>query len=132
MNRTLNTIGGVLILFTSGCAALERSTLLGASIGAAGGTGIGLAVEQSVGSALIGTAIGGFVGAAFGYLTHKENERKDLLSKVGTRRKPLSEEIPAMKAPEANCITIGERVEGNRYVGPHIMCTIEKPAVWSR
>jgi len=66
MNRTLHITGGVLILLTSGCATLERSTLLGASIGAAGGTGIGLGVEQSVGSALIGTAIGGFVGAAFG------------------------------------------------------------------
>ena len=131
MDKRITTIGGVLILISTGCASIERSTLLGVSVGAAGGTGIGLAVEQSPGSALIGTAIGAFVGGVFGYLGHKEQDRRDMLVKVGARRVPLTQETPKIREPEANCITIEERIEANRYIGAHIMCTIERPATFS-
>lgn len=132
MNKTITVLSGALLLAMPGCATLKDSTLLGAGVGAAGGAGMGLAVEQSAGSALIGTAIGAVIGGAFGYLGHKEKEKKEMLSKVGPRRLPVSETIPELKAPEANCITVPEKVEGHRYVGPHILCTIEKQAVWSR
>lgn len=119
------------------CASMHESILFGAGAGAAAGTGVGTIVEQSVGSALIGAAIGGILGGAAGYLAHdKENEasasdNSDPMARA--RVKPLlNNELPSLLTPEASCTELEERVEGDKYFGPQIMCTIEKPAVWSK
>lgn len=119
-------------LFLFGCASIERSTLLGAGIVGALGTGIGLAVNNSASSALLGGGIGITVGAGLGYLGHKDKEERLTLLKAAGKKNSPKDDYPTLRPPEASCSRVGEKIEGNRYIGPHIMCDIERPAVWSK
>ena len=111
---------------------MDKSILLGAGVGAAGGTGLGLAVQRSPGSALIGAGIGAVIGGALGFLSHKDKERRDALLTLPKGKKESRRDLPSLRAPEASCVQKDERIEGNLYYGPQIICTIEKPAIWTR
>jgi hypothetical protein len=111
-------------LSLSGCATVGQSVLLGVGTGAAAGTGAGLIVQKSPGSALIGAGIGAVVGGALGYLFHKKSDPSGPTLK--------DSEVPFIKKPEANCIRLKSRVEGPLWFGPQLKCTIDKPAVWSK
>ncbi len=119
-------------LLLSGCASIGKTTLFGVGIGGAVGTGFGLAANSGVSSALIGLGIGAAVGAGMGYLGHKDKEEKDALMTAFLKKKSTKEEYPTLRAPEASCTRVGEKIEGSRYIGPHIVCDIEKQAVWGR
>ncbi len=116
----------------TGCASMDKSIFLGAGIGTAAGTGIGLAAQQSPGSALIGAGIGAVLGGALGFLSHKDKERRDALLAFSKGKKDTRRDLPSLRAPEASCVQKDERIEGNLYYGPQIICTIEKPAIWTR
>ena len=132
------TLIGIVILM-GGCASIERSTLLGAGIGAAVGTGFGLAVHPNAPSALLGGGIGAAFGAGMGYVGGKDREEKEQKEKLkfsaGLKEKSKGEkekDIPFIKAPEAHCATIEEHIDGDTYYGPQLKCTITKGASWAR
>jgi len=114
-------------LLVSGCASMERSLLFGGSVGAAAGTGLGLAVEQSAGSALIGAGIGSVIGAAMGYLGHKQSDRKE---GAPTGPMPSDANVPSLTTPEVRRIWNGPRVEGDRYIDGHYIYVLERPSVF--
>ncbi len=118
---------------TSGCASLEKSLLLGATLTGAVGTGIGLNVDQDgYGGALIGAAVGMLAGAAVSYLVYEDKQEKESFIRAFSTKQLDKEDFPSLRAPEASCARIDAAIQGNRYIGPHISCEIEKPAVWGR
>lgn len=133
IKKTYPAIIAVLTLcLSSGCASMEKSILLGASSLGAIGVGVGSAAGQNVGSALLGLGIGAVVGGTMGYLSYSEDEKKRELLKASNKGKDFGKNLPLLKAPEASCTRVGERIEADRFIGAHILCTIEKPAVWSK
>jgi hypothetical protein len=116
----------------SGCASIERSTLLGAATVGALGTGIGLGVEKSAGSALIGLGIGAIVGGAMGFAAHKqqENKRGQLVNPFIT--KEFKDTVPPISTPEVRRVWIPAKVEGNKYVEGHFIFVIDRQAVWGK
>lgn len=116
----------------SGCASIERSTLLGAATVGALGTGIGLAAEKSAGSALIGLGIGAIVGGAMGFATHKEQESKrgQLMNPLVT--KDFKDNVPPISTPEVRRVWVPAKVEGNKYVEGHFIFVIDRQAVWGK
>lgn len=114
-----------------GCATLEKSALLGAGIGGSFGTGVGLAAGQDAGSALIGLGIGAIVGTGLGLLAHEDKENKEaVLKALRGKRKEVVQEPPMLKAAEASCYKVDEKIDGEEYFGPQLRCKIEKNAVW--
>jgi hypothetical protein len=117
------------------CASLGQSLLLGAGIGAGAGAGVGLAASHNGQGAAIGGAVGAVVGGAISFLVHDSEERKKFKLKKDDFRKWTDQsdnELPTIKAPEASCLKLEERIDGNTYFGPQLKCTIDKSAVWSR
>ncbi len=116
----------------SGCASIERSTLLGATTFGAVGTGIGLAAEKSAGSALIGLGIGALVGGVMGFAAHKEQEAKrgQLMNPVIT--KDFKDKVPAISTPEVRRVWVPEKIEGNKYIEGHFIYVIDRQAVWGK
>ena len=129
----INTIH-LLLLTTmlSGCASLERSTLLGAATAGALGTGLGLAAEKSVGSALIGLGIGAIFGGAMGYAAHKEQEAKRGEFITPLISKDFKEQVPPISTPEVRRVWMAPKIESNRYTEGHFIYVIDRPAVWGK
>lgn len=123
-------IGTALLL--SNCASMDKSLLLGAGTGSAVGGGMGYGIGQNATGTLIGLGVGAVLGGTLGYLSHKEKEDKMELLKMTTRKKDLNKNLPSLRAPEASCTRVDEKIEGSQFIGAHILCTIEKPAVWSK
>jgi hypothetical protein len=122
------SLGGLLL---GGCSTMQDSVLLGVGLGTATGTAIGIGVEPSPGSALIGAGVGALLGGVFGYLGHKDKERRDALLRSQTKPQK-SPDLPTLVAPDASCTEVPEHIEASRYYGPQIQCVIEHAARWSR
>ena len=122
----------LLLPLMSGCASIERSTLLGAASMGALGTGVGIANERSVGSALIGLGIGAVVGGALGFAAHKDQESKrgQLLNPVLT--KDFKDKVPAISTPEVRRVWVPEKIDGNKYIDGHYIYVIDRQAVWGK
>jgi|JI10StandDraft_1071094.scaffolds.fasta_scaffold648125_2 hypothetical protein len=122
----------LLLPMMSGCASIERSTLLGAASVGALGTGVGIANERSVGSALIGLGIGAIVGGALGFAAHKDQESKrgQLLNPVLT--KDFKDKVPAISTPEVRRVWVPEKIDGNKYIDGHYIYVIDRQAVWGK
>lgn len=119
------------VFILNGCATMKDSALLGAAIMGSVGTGIGIAAGQNAGSALIGTGLGAVVGAGFGYLAHKDKEDKEaVLKALQGKRREIIQEPPMLKAAQASCYKVDEKISGEEYLGPQLRCRIERPAVW--
>lgn len=121
-----------LLLFLSGCASWERSTLLGASAGGALGAGVGTAAGNNVGSALLGLGIGAIVGGTMGFGAHKDQEAKrgQLLNPLVT--KDFKQKVPTLTTPEIRRVWIEPKVEGDKYVEGHFLYVIDRQAVWGK
>lgn len=117
--------------FLNGCASMDKSLLLGAGMGGSVGAGVGIMAGRNPTGALIGAGVGVIVGAGLGYLGHKDKEDKDaVLKALQGKRKEIVQEPPMLKAPEANCYKVDEKITGEEYFGPQLRCRIERPAVW--
>lgn len=116
----------------SGCASMRDSILLGAGTLGAVGAGAGAAAGENVGGALIGLGVGAVLGGTMGFLAHKDEEQKKELVKIASRKgKDFGKDLPTLKAPKASCTRVGEKIDGDSFIGAHILCSIERPAVWS-
>ncbi len=120
------------IPFLASCASIERSTLLGAAAAGALGTGIGIAVEKSPGSALIGLGIGAIVGGALGFASHKESEAKRGQAINPLVTKDFKDNVPTLSTPEVRRVWIPAKAEGNKYVEGHFIFVIDRQAVWGK
>ena len=135
MRAYLYILGTVVTLLTGGCATVGESTLLGAGMGAAAGTGIGLASQRSAGSALIGAGIGAALGAGLFYLGHHSEKNKQALLKASFKSKNGKKDpIPPVTMPDVVCYEIDAKIEdsGTKWISPHQICQIKKQSVWSR
>lgn len=119
------------LLLLNSCATLERSTFLGAGIGAAAGTGVGLGVQPNASSALIGAGVGALIGAGIGLLSYEDKQNKEAVIKaLRGNRKEVIQEPPMLRPAQANCYKTNEKIVGEEYFGPQLRCRIERPAVW--
>lgn len=120
------------LLALSGCASMERSVLLGAAAGGAMGTGVGLGVEKSAGSALIGLGIGAIVGGVMGFGAHSAEENKRAQWLTPAASKEFKDKVPGMSTPEVRRVWVPEKIEGNKYIEGHYIYVIDRGAVWNR
>jgi Glycine zipper len=115
------------------CATPGKSILLGMGIGATtGGTAGAIATNNRR-----GTLLGALVGAAFGGVTgliihDEEVDKRTKLEGLDKVRKLNDPDVPSIKAPEASCVKLNERIEDNTYFGPQLKCTIDHPATFTR
>ena len=58
---------------------------------------MGIAVQPSPGSALIGAGIGALIGGALGYLGHKDKERREALFAVAPRKQETKPDLPFLR-----------------------------------
>jgi hypothetical protein len=128
-------IAGVMIIASlSGCSTIGKTTLLGAGIGGAAGAGLGLAAQQSAGSALIGGAIGSVVGAGISFLIHKDKEKRDRLLLATPLKKDTDDKTPLLTRPEVRRIWVDEKIDDNGrvYEEGHFKYIIDRNSVWSK
>jgi hypothetical protein len=135
MKRIYVLVLSTAILVNSGCATVGQTTLFGAGIGAATGTGAGLLAQKSVGSAVIGAGIGALLVGAFSYLGAKDHEKKEAMLKLSLPTKNNADsKVPDLTAPDVVCYQVEGKLEnsGTRWVGPHQVCEIKRQSVFSR
>ena len=130
MNRRIITIL-VIALALPGCATMEQSTLLGASMMGAVGAGVGAAAGNNVGTALLGLGVGAIFGGGLGYLAHKDKEEKERMTKFSLKKEDPAEP-PSLSAPEVRRIWVPEKVEGGRLESGHWLWVIDKPSHFTR
>ena len=113
------------------CATLKPSTILGFSIGATVGsladTIIG-SPQHSVRGAIIGASVGTIVGGTAGIIYDAATTKPVLNQKTG--RVEVEGRMPSMSIPEVSCIEVPSRIDGNKFIKKHEVCTIEKGSVW--
>jgi len=120
------------MLFTCGCATMKESIIVGASSGAAlgAGTGLYLAEEDAVSSAITGGLIGAAIGGVAAYFIHgslesrDRNIRKDTLfnlEQFGVSDVPSasSKFAPAISFPVLEEQAIKTHREGNKVIEGH-------------
>ena len=122
----------VCLIALCGCASMEKSVLLGSAAGGALGSGIGLGVEQSAGSALLGLGIGAVVGGVMGFGVHKDQEAKRGQLATPAITKDFKSKVPGVSTPEVRRVWIPEKIEGNKYIEGHYIYVIDRGAVWNR
>ena len=118
-----------LLVLLNGCATATKSTLLGAAIGGATGAGIGQANSHDAQGTMIGLAIGAGIGSLFGYIGHKDNERREAKT---TKLSSQEEEIPFLTRPKIRSIVVPDMIEGNKYIKSHRVYILEDPGTWSK
>ena len=115
--------------FMVGCSSMEKSIGFGGGVGAITGTGIGIAVEPSAGSALIGAGVGMILGGALGYLGHRTYTINEI-EKPDNKLKLLEPgEEPPLTSPSVERIWIPPKIEGERYLEGHWLY-IHKAGRW--
>ena len=118
-------------LLLVGCATARDSMILGASMGAAAGGGVGnLSTEHSPQGTAIGALIGAGLGAAFGYLGHKDYQQKEGLRQTMTNgtEKPKN---PRVTEPRYRSIWVPDKIEGDRYIQGHRVFILEDTGKWT-
>lgn len=115
----------VLIAGLSGCASLTNSMLLGGGVGAAAGTGVGLAAFGNTKGTVLSAASGAAVGALFGLLLHKDPApSNDVGRKEG--------QVPSLTRPNVSRLWVDPTIDGNKYIDGHWIYLIDRPSVWSK
>jgi hypothetical protein len=119
-----------LLVFMSGCASMGNSMLLGGTVGAASGAGVGLAAFGNTKGTLISAASGAAVGTFVGWLLHKK-ENKDLqVADPNGSLKPG--DLPFLTRPDIRKVWVPDSIEGNKYIQGHNIFVIERGSVWSK
>jgi len=104
--------------------------MLGAAGGGALGMGTGIAVEQSLGSALIGLGVGVVTGSVLGYAAHKDPKPGEMATMAVA--KDFDGKVPSLSSPEVRRIWVPEKIEGNKYIEGHYLYLIDRPAFWGK
>ena len=135
-----------LLITVQGCATVGRAIGSGAGAGALFGGGIGALADPGrrgqnrIRNILIGTAIGGAVGAGSGYLTHRltQNEAessykdaKDVGKKEEFERSTnSSENTPNLIPPRTEAVWVPDLVRGQTFIPGHFEYRIIEGAHW--
>ena len=118
-------------LFLIGCATARDSMILGISMGAAAGGGMGnLSTAHSAQGTAIGALIGAGIGAAFGYLGHKEfllKRQPPHTVSNGTD----NPKTPRVTEPRYRSIWVPDKIEGERYIQGHRVFILEDTGKWT-
>lgn len=131
----------VSLILLVGCSSFNKSMGLGGAIGVGSGAIIGgLADSGKDGkfrtrNVIIGSVIGGALGAAAGGAIHQksEKEKADSYEKGRSqieKEQLNSREMPNLKSPKVEARWIEGRTVGNRYIAPHYEYIITEPARW--
>lgn len=124
-----------------GCSSFNKSMGLGGAIGVGSGAIIGGLVDPGkdgkfrTRNVVIGSVIGGALGAAAGGAIHHKAE-KDKAESYEKARSQMekeqlnSREMPNLKSPKVEARWIEGRTVGNRYIAPHYEYIITEPARW--
>ncbi|MBI4403529.1 MAG: hypothetical protein HY537_05180 [Deltaproteobacteria bacterium] len=118
-------------IVVNGCASIEQSIGLGATVVGAIGVGMGTAAGGNVRSALVGLGVGAVVGSAVGYLAHRDRHEKETYLKLVSKNNEVSK-TPSLTAPEVRRIWVPEKIEGSKYIDGHYEFILERNSVWSR
>jgi len=129
------------------CASTGKSTMFGATSGAAFGATIGAVVDPGkkgqgrIKNAFVGGAIGALVGAASAYFIHKNGEEKEQRAyqegRFESQRPKLGldssdPEYPRLMNPRVEERFVDDQVKGNIFIPAHFEFQIVEPARWSR
>ncbi len=130
--------------FLQGCASTGRATLLGAGVGAAAGSGVGLLADPGrkgqhrARNVIVGGALGGLLGAGVGYVTQELVERgqNEAYAKGKEERQTNGAApttgTPVLIPPRVESRFVDDVVRGSTFVPAHVEYQIVEPARWSR
>lgn len=123
----LHIINIVILMTQISCANMEKSILLGGSIGAATGSAIG-SQHSSTNS---GAAIGALAGASLGYLIYKNKQNSKKTTKSTSEKIEFDEiDAPFLKSPKIRKYWQDDRIEGKKFIKGHWVYEIEEQPVW--
>lgn len=144
--RLLGIASTTMLILCSSCATTGKSIGAGAGAGAALGAGVGALADPGEGgehrirNVLIGTAIGGVVGAGTGYVADRyAKDEKDAAYQKGKleTQKEISEHPvysdanqPKLVPPRTEARWIPDQVRGATFVPGHFEYIILEGAKW--
>ena len=146
VNRQSITGTLLIIMSLSGCASAGKSIGAGATSGSVLGAGVGALADPGnsgnnrIRNVLIGTAVGGVVGAGAGYATNQlvKNEKDESYQKgKADTQKDLSDHIassgnntPKLLPPRTEAKWIPDQVRGATFIPGHLEYIILESARW--
>ena len=146
MPKNFILFGLTLSLLLSGCATVEKSTLLGGVIGSFVGGSLGSLANQDRGSEqratglLVGAAAGGALGALIGNQSYKDQEKKKLPSGVTYGAPNLEmfgsgnekEKGPKLRPAQVRVRYVEDQVKDGVFIPAHFEYEIAEPARWEK
>jgi hypothetical protein len=104
--------------------------LLGGGVGAAAGTGVGLAAFGNPKGTIISAATGAAVGTFVGWLLRKKDNKDLQVSDPSGSLKPG--ELPFLTRPDVRKVWVPDSIDGNKFIQGHNIFLIERGSVWSK
>lgn len=140
------TLALSITLFLSGCATAEKSTWLGAGVGASLGAGLGTLAASSENSrqktqgALIGAAALGVLGAVIGYQSYKDAAKKEQARQAELNSARLDmfgnagneQGKPNLRPAQVRVRYVEDQIKDGTFVPAHFEYEISEPARWER
>jgi uncharacterized protein YcfJ len=118
------------IILISGCASVEKSSVLGAVIGGTAGGLIGNSARSGRSeSTMVGVAVGAGLGTLIGASAYKDKIKKE--QEQALQKNPMDSKTPFLTAPKVRRVWVPARIEGDKYIDGHYMYVIEKTSTWS-
>lgn len=120
------------LTMATGCASLNQSMLLGASVGAASmGAAGNLATNHRPEGTALGALTGAALGAAIGYFSAQDLAAKARLARdlEMAHESPVE---PKLTRPKYRQIWVPAKIEGDRYIEGHRLYIIEDPGKWTK
>lgn len=123
----LYLLNALVLMTLISCASMEKSILLGGSIGAATGSAIG----SQHSSSSSGAAIGALAGAGLGYLIFKSKQNSKQSTMSASEKIELDEnDAPFLKSPKIRKYWQDDRIEGKKFIKGHWVYEIEEQPIW--
>lgn len=136
----------VFVTILSGCATVEKSTLLGTGIGLSLGTSFGLLASSNeppsrrTQGPLIGAAVGGLLGGFIGYQSYKDKQKKEAAEQASLNLSGLemfgnaasNGNRPTLKPAQIKVRYVEDQIKDGTFVPAHFEYEISEPARWSR
>lgn len=120
-------------IYLMGCATMKDSMLLGGTVGATTGGFVG---NQASNHDTKGTAIGAVIGAAtgtlFGYLSHKDQKRREDERQAQLDAIQGKPKLPSVSTPQVRAIWVPDKIENDQFISGHYLYVIDKPATFRK